>query len=465
MTQERKAAARVTCMAAEKEYTAEKRIIVIGGGAAGLVAAIGAGETLENSRQAADHGDTVGAPAGSVSVQSFYENPAVLVLDAGRKPGAKIYATGNGRCNLTNFVQNETCYYTDGDTDPYLFMQRFGSDALREFFLRMGVRLHDRNGYVYPATDQAGTIVQALLHRLRQLKIPVLSDTRVTKLEQLPDGGFAMTAADGRNFRAERVILAAGGRVSKAFACDGSGYEMARQLGHSLIAQVPALCSLTSPLEDINLMAGVRAEGSLTLTIDGQSIRTETGEIQLTDYGVSGIPAFQVSRIAGRALKAGRKVSAILNFLPEFSDAAFEAYRKRKLESLSGEDCVLDILAGAVNDRIAAFLYQRHHLIAEKKLKKLGSAAEIAALAGELLSECRRLVIPIDGTNGYDKAQVTAGGIPLDEVDPDTMESKITPGLYLAGEILDVDGICGGYNLTFAMCTGYEAGCAAAKKN
>ena len=239
------------------------------------------------------------------------------------------------------------------------------------------------------------------------------------------------------------MILAAGSRASSIQGADGSGYELAKALGHKIIPPLPALVPLKGKGNWFSKWAGVRTEGRVSLMAEGQIFDQAQGEIQLTDYGVSGIPVFQVSGRAVRLIGEGVKVTLLLDFLPDFDEAGLTAFLKTRQDQCPYKS-VKQLLLGLLPQKLAEVLMMGN--------------PDIFQLAHKI----KEFPVEIRGSKSYDQAQVCSGGVPLEEVEPKTMESRKVPGLYLAGEILDADGICGGYNLQWAWTTGVLAGKSAA---
>ena len=347
----------------------------------------------------------------------------------------------------------------------------------------LGVLTHERQGYVYPRSDQAATIQRALLRRAEALGIQILSGVRATSVSMCPDENgrrqFLVTASglpSGTSVRAASVILATGGMVSGAYGCVGDGYQFAQSLGHSVTKRFPALCMLLSKDPGLQRLSGVRTMGEIRLYSDRQMLASSRGELQFTAEGISGIPTFQVSRYAAEA-DAEHPVTAVIDFLPELSEAEWDQICGQRMEkaceeisaakqavlegrSIRGTSLLQEFLLGLVPDKTAAFLIERCGEVPERKLYKLPHPQQ---LLRRLLGLVRHTEFEVTGTPGFDKAQVTAGGVSLSGIDAD-MESVKVPGLYMAGELLDVDGICGGYNLTFAFHSGSAAGKSAARR-
>ncbi|MCR4672958.1 MAG: aminoacetone oxidase family FAD-binding enzyme [Lachnospiraceae bacterium] len=416
-------------------------LMVIGGGASGLAAAVTAGR--------------LGA--------------SVLVLERMKEPGRKILASGNGRCNLTNQnissdIDKEArlfaAYRSDSDfssaSDEGFIrhvISRFDSKKAEEFFASTGVLTHSRGEYVYPRSDQAKTVRDALVRACEETgSVRIITGCRVLDIACASEG-FTAACEDGKAFTARKLILAAGGRSQEKLGSDGSGERIAASFGHHIIPSVPALCSLkTDDPGFFRAAAGVRSEGRVALYIDGEMASEEIGEIQYTSTGLSGIPVFQVSRYAGKALSSGSGVLARLDLLPDMGSEALFIY-------LSGQSkahpdyAVLDLLSGILNEKLSFAVLEKTDIAAEKAACKL-SKRELHKICNAL----KESSFNITGTAGFEDSQVTSGGVSLNEVDPDTMMSKLVPGLYITGELLDFDGICGGYNLHMAWATGIIAG-------
>ena len=347
-----------------------RKVVVIGAGAAGMMAAI----------SAAEHG------------------AHTVVLEHKDRVGKKILSTGNGRCNFTNLVQTPQCYRSDDPKFPWRVITQFDEKKTVEFFQNIGVYAKNRNGYLYPNSDQAGAVLDSLRMEMERLCVEVHTETEV--LEIIPKKNRFVIRTGNGNVTADRVILAAGSKAAPVTGSDGSGYAIAKKMGHRIVPVLPALVQLKCKGKFFQSIAGVRIQGCVSLYVDGDCVCRDTGEIQLTQYGISGIPVFQVSRFAAKALYNKQEVTAVLNFMPQMS---------------------------------------------EEELRTLARLIQ-------------QFEVNVEGTNSFEQAQVCCGGVSTEEVKEDTLESSYVPGVYFAGEILDVDGICGGYNLQWAWSSGWIAG-------
>lgn len=321
-----------------------------------------------------------------------------------------------------------------------------------EFFQDLGLVLTDRNGYVYPNTGQAVSVLEALLFELNHLGVSIITDCQVEEIRK----DLTLMTSKGKK-KADAIILAAGSMAAPKTGSDGSGYQLARALGHRIIKPLPALVQLKCREKWYKQAAGVRTEASVTLKIDGKTAAEDRGELQFTDYGISGIPVFQVSRFAAGGIDAGRQVTAELDLLPSMdfnSTRQLLSERATRFRYRPAEE----FLNGVLNHKLARILLKEAG-IPEKGFVKDITTLQIKKLASAL----KGLKTEIIATNSFDQAQVCSGGIDTRDVDPNTMESKLMNGLYLAGEILDVDGICGGYNLQWAWSCGILAGTSAGK--
>ena len=403
------------------------KVLVIGCGAAGFVAAITA------ARCGAD----------------------VTVLEGGSTPGKKLLSTGNGRCNFTNRDMELSHFHAGKKGFPAAALTAFGTDETLSFFRNLGLYSSDRGGYLYPRSEQAAAVREALEHECARLSVELLTDQKVIRIASSREG-FHVETLSGKRFLSSAVILAAGGQAAPKTGSDGSGFRLASSLGHRIIPPVPALTSLK--VQEVSLCRiwkGTRTKGEIHLLVDGRECGRDTGELQLTEYGISGIPVFQVSRHASYGLLDGKPVHAVLQFLPEFSREDLSGLKEDF--SRSSMD-IGSFLRGLLPARLAQAL-----------LGEIGcrESTPCYALKGNqkrrLLEMLTGLDLTITGTLDFESAQVTAGGVDLEEVEPVTLQSRLIPGLFFAGEILDVDGSCGGYNLQWAWSSGYAAGKAAAE--
>lgn len=397
----------------------KQHVIVIGAGASGLVAAIGAAR----------------------------EGARVTVLEHSAKPGKKILSTGNGKCNLTNLVMPKDAYRGSQPDFIEKVINQFPVSATMQFFENIGIVLMDKNGYVYPNSGQAVSVLEALLFELRHQGVTIETDCNVEKIKK----DLSIITTKGK-FKADAVILAAGSMAAPKTGSDGSGYQMASALGHRVIEPLPSLVQLRCKEKWFKQAAGVRTDGSVALKINGKTMAADRGELQFTDYGISGIPVFQVSRFAARGLYEKMPVIAELDLFPGMDYASTECFLTNRIKTI-GYRPADEFLNGILNYKLARILLD------ETKIPLAGLISDITpAQIKKITAAMKKLCVEIISVNSFDQAQVCSGGVDTRDVKPETMESKLVAGLYLAGEILDVDGICGGYNLQWAWSSGMVAG-------
>ncbi len=410
--------------------------IIVGGGAAGLLAAITAAE----------------------------EGASVTILEHMPRVGKKILSTGNGKCNMTNLHMTADCYRSGVAGIPMQVIERFSVNDTLKFFRRLGVLTTDRNGYVYPASGQAQTVLDALRDKVDSLGVRTLCDSKVLSINKKKDGRF-LVKTEAADYSADFVILCAGSMAAKTTGSDGSGYELAKSLGHKVKKPLPALVQLKCKGDFFKAIAGVRTDVKVSLYTIGKHgerdklLADDKGELQLTDYGISGIPVFQVSRYAAEALDHKKRVLAVIDFMPEMTEEElFETLKEQRTylhDRMAG-----DFINGLFNKKLANVFLKAAWIRQDQPVRDISNKklAELCQLIKDASFE-------VTGTNSYDKAQICMGGVDLREVDPETMESNVVPGLYFAGEILDVDGICGGYNLQWAWSSGHLAAVSAVRGN
>ena len=418
------------------------RVAVIGGGASGCMAAITA------------------AQAGA----------DVHIFEKNEKPGKKLYATGNGRCNLTNLHMDDSCYHTrtadkNGSSLIHSAIERYSPADQIRFFADLGVPVYDRDGYVYPRTNQAQTVVRALEKRIAALGIRVHTVCPVRKIRRSQQGTKADDAVfyvdcNDREARAfDTVILCTGGMAGPQYGTTGDGYRLAASFSHKISTPLPALTALECRGQFLKRAAGVRCRAAVTLYTgnDKKQIREgrEEGEVQMTDYGISGIPVMQISGTAARLLESKQRVFVQIDFLPEFSDSAFSDEIERRMRE-DRSQMLGDLFLGLVHKKILDLLLAEKGLQAEMKARRIDDAG-----IRQILQSMREYTLEVIQVKSFKQAQVTSGGILLEDTDAD-FQSRLQPGLFFAGEVLDVDGRCGGYNLQWAFATGYIAGLAAA---
>ena len=430
-----------------------KNIIVAGAGPSGLIAAIFA------------------ARAGA----------RVLVLEGMKKPGRKLLMTGNGRCNLTNLDPDLPEKYlsaavTPDRTDPgqnafwKQVLNRFGVSDTLSFFEEIGLYTTQRDDCVYPRSNQAGAVLSALLFACERWKVRLKYDAKVTSVRYDTETSQYFVGVSGWEYQADAVILCCGSRAVKETGSDGSGYQLARSLNHTVTPVMPALTALHCADPLVRNCAGARTYACVSLYREEERpclLGTETGEVQWTASELSGIPVFGLTRFLPfsgvdtedyEKLFRTRRFFIKVDLLPERDLDQVTKILREQFAVSEGRRSPGQVLSGLIHEKVAGYVVQK---LQSEKRTLTGGAQEDAA--ERIARELKNLCIPIDGLRGFDQAQVCRGGVLLDEVDPVTLGSKRSPGLFFAGEILDVDGPCGGYNLQWAWSSGAVAGISAAK--
>lgn len=406
-----------------------RNIAVIGGGAAGMMAAIQAAKT----------------------------GAQVALYERNDRVGKKLLATGNGKCNFSNTDMSKNAYYGSATAFYDELFSIFGVTETVDFFSQCGMLIREKNGYLYPFSEQAATVLDVLRLALEKYHVLINTDSEVKALRRAQAGGGLQVLAAMGSHTYDAAILACGGMASPKTGSDGGGYQLAKELGHHVTEVVPALVQLRCHEDFFKSIAGVRTQAGLTLYIDGKAKRHAQGELQLTDYGISGIPVFQFSRDAAYAVLHKKRTTVGIDFLPQWKECAYQQFWEERWKRQS-KQTLEQFLTGIANKKINQLIIR---LSGERPFTVAGALLEekrktIAALY-------RNLTVTVKETNGFGQAQVCAGGIPADELTK-SLESKYVPNLYFAGEIIDMDGICGGYNLQWAWTSGYVAGRAAAKE-
>ena len=377
-----------------------KRIIIVGAGAAGMLAAIHA-KTKDNQ---------------------------VILIERNTNCGKKILITGNGKCNYLNDDFNISHYRSDNLEFLENIITKENKKLLISEFKKIGIEPKIKNGYYYPMSNTSISIQNALLLTLKQKGIEIITNTTITDIKKI-NNKFILND----KFTCDKLIIAAGSSACPKCGTDGTIYDALKPLGLKIKKPLPALVQLKSEGKFLKEWAGIRCDCELSLYENDKLIKKSIGEVQLTDYGISGICTFQLSSDCIRGLDSGKKEVIKMNFLPDIKD--FDTFYLNRVKLLKGRNDI-ELFEGLINYKLLYVLFKHNKNIKE-------------ALTSFSLE--------ITGYNGFDKAQVASGGIKLTEIN-DNFECKNIKDLYIIGEILDVDGDCGGYNLAFAFLSGIIAG-------
>lgn len=416
-----------------------------------------------------------GASGMMAAIQAAGKGAEVTCFERKEKIGKKIYATGNGHCNFSNqkmldpTFQIKDGFYTKEPSKVEQALQRIGVRKICTFFEQEGMLIRSREGYLYPYSGQAGTVVELLTRKLKQVNATIFCDVQVLAVKKRPDGRFQLVFQPGENCDKknlrnhtlfDRVILAGGGKAAPALGSDGSGFTLAAGLGHHVTGCRPSLCGVKCEKTFFSEWAGIRTAATVRVLSMGRTeiLAENTGEVQLTDYGISGIPTFQVSHVIGELLNSLHNTESVkengvpleLDFLPDFTEEYLQQQLQTRLRNTVTESLTLaDLFMGMVNRKLLACILKQKGLQWEQRISFPDATA--------LLQTLKHFPVNATGLNDFTQAQVTAGGVPLEEIDQNFQSLKV-PGFFLCGELLDVDGICGGYNLQWAWTSGWIAG-------
>lgn len=403
------------------------KIAVIGGGASGMMAAISA------ARNGAE----------------------VFLFERNDRLGKKILATGNGKCNFSNMDLTKECYFSDDEEILESVIHTFQSKDIISFFEHAGMLIKNRDNYLYPSSEQASTVLDIFRILIKQEKIIVRTEEKIENITWYQAKKMFQIGSSKDQYYFHKVILSMGGKASPKTGSDGNGLPIAQSFGHSIIPVVPALVQLKCKEPFLKSIAGVRLGAVVKLYINNKEAAVEGGELQFTDYGISGIVVFQLSRIAAYGILEKKNVKVYIDCLPSYSDLQYDELIRERKELCKEADTIEEFFTGLIHKKLLLLYIKLAGLKPEDKYKKTDPSK-----IDLVFTYCKRFILQVSGTNSFDQAQVSAGGIPLHEVTKN-LESKMRTGLYITGEMLNVDGKCGGYNLHWAWASGYLAGCCA----
>ena len=397
-------------------------VIILGAGASGMVAALTAAES---------------------------NNRRVLLLERQQRVGRKLLATGNGRCNLTNTGASPARYHGAEADFVRPALAAFPPEATLEFFRELGlVTVTEPGGRVYPLSDSANSVVDVLRFALDAAGVELRSSCPARAVRREKSGGFSVVT-DAETLRADRLIVACGGAAGAKLGGVGDGYELLAMLGHKRTALYPSLAPILTEPEYPRALKGVRADCRLRLTVGGETLAETSGELQFTETGVSGPAAFELSRAASVGGKGLTLTADFFRDVPADAVPALLRARRSRFPALNASEA----LTGMLHNRLGRMLVKYAGIDANAPLSSL-SDGDLRRLA----QSCRDFRLAVRGVAGFDAAQVTAGGVRTSGFNPETLESWFVPGLFACGEVLDVDGDCGGFNLQWAWASGRLAG-------
>lgn len=394
-------------------------VIVIGGGASGMMAALTA---AENGR-------------------------SVVLLERQSRVGRKLLATGNGRCNLTNYHVSPDHYHGEDSSFCAHALCAFDTGTTLQYFASLGLlTVSEDSGRVYPMSNMAGSVLDVLRYALERPGIRVCTGQAVTAVKRIAEGFTVRTETEV--FAARKVILAAGGAAGSKVGGVMDGYRLAKMLGHHRTVLYPSLVQLRTDPTYPRALKGVKAECSIAILRGGERVAENRGEVLFTEYGVSGPAIFDISRAVSTS---GEGLVCALDFFPDWETREVLDWLRLRRETMGAHEAST-LLVGSCHTRLGQMLCKAAGFTTQRAAGLTDSDLE------RIARQVKRFALPITGTCGFDQAQVTAGGLRTEEFDPETLESRVVPGLYVCGEVLDVDGDCGGFNLQWAWSSGHLAG-------
>lgn len=397
-------------------------VLIIGGGASGMAAALTAAR----------------------------QGHQVVLAERQARVGRKLLSTGNGRCNLTNTGAGPSNYHGEAPDFVRPALEAFPSEAALDFFRGLGLLAREEwGGRVYPLSNSANSVVDVLRQALDAAGVELIAGDRVRELRRA-GSGYSVTTESGDKRSFDAVVVACGGLAGEKLGGGRDGYELLKALGHTRTALRPALVQITTEPMYPRSLKGIKADCALRVLSRGGLLASSCGELLFTETGVSGPAAFDVSRAVSEAGDA--KMELEIDFLRDYTAAEVLAHLQNRVKT-APELPASELLTGSVHNRLGRMLIKYADVEAAAPLSAL-SERELRTVA----AACKRFELPVRGTEGFANAQVTAGGIRTSEFDPRTLESRLCPRLFACGEVLDIDGDCGGYNLQWAWSSGVLAG-------
>lgn len=411
---------------------AKSKIIIIGAGASGMLAAI------------------IAARNGA----------KVTIIEQKDRAGKKILATGNGRCNISNVKVSSQDYYCESEQKKLFIeeiLSRFSVEATIRFFNEIGIDIIEKDeGKLFPRSDQATSVVSALLMELDKLGVEVVYQEKVEKIEF--NNNFQVFT-NNKKYYCNKLIIAGGGCSSPALGSDGSCYKISSQLNHSTTKLFPSLVQLKTEFPYLKHLMGVKCNALISLFSEqGELLKKEFGELLFTEYGISGPPVLQLSRVAGDYLSKNNNIYVCIDLVNDYSYEQLDEFIIKRTNHLARRN-MEQFLVGFINSRLIIPILRTANIDIHKNVSELTKEER-----KEIIKQLKQLTMKVTGTMDFKNSQVTAGGIEISELNQNTLESKLTQNIYFCGEIINVDGACGGYNLQWAWSSGFVAGNAASGK-
>ena len=409
-------------------------LIIVGGGASGLMAAI----------VAKDFGMDVALIEGTDRI------------------GKKILVTGNGRCNITNskIAFPYKNFHSENNDFFQEALSKFTIEDTKSMFLSLGLPLTElENGKMYPKSLQASSVIDIFRMAIEDKQIPLYTNCKINSINKKKNFILSTNNEEYKNLSCSKLILSCGGKSASKTGSDGSGYKLSKSLGHSIVETIPGIVQLKLDYPYLKALSGIKFDGAVSVLVNDQVKCTDVGEILFTDYGISGPPVMQLSSYASKALSKGQKVTIRVDMFPSESKEEIESFFAGHFSIFSYRE-ISSALIGVINKKLISTILKDSGI---KDIHLPCSNIEWKFI-DVLINKFKQWDFNCIDTNGFPNAQVTVGGIDTHEVDNLTLESKLVKDLYFCGEILDVHGDCGGFNLQWAWSSGYLAAKSAANK-
>jgi predicted Rossmann fold flavoprotein len=393
-----------------------------------------------------------GASGMMASIFALQNGHSITIFEKNSKVGKKILASGNGRCNITNKNPKLENYHSSNIEIAQKILDRFSTKDTQKFFFDIGLPLveGEKQNRLYPMSLQATSVADLLYRRLIELGANILLDTAIVKI--IHKDKFTLFADSSKKYSFDKVIISAGSKAQSKLGGSLDGYRFADYFGHKIEETNPSLVQLVSNSPYLKHISGVRFVGSARLFVDNKNIANSTGDILFTKYGLSGSSILEISRGASVATQKSNQIRVELDLIPDISDDRLMDMLAKRIISLKSKT-VFALLEGFTNKKLINMILKETK-ISSNKISESLQKNEL----GRLGYVFKHLSFDIIDTKGYDFCEVSTGGVSLKDVEPKSMESKLCKGVYFCGEVLDVDGDCGGFNLQWAWSSGYVAG-------
>ncbi len=398
------------------------KVIIIGAGASGLVSAI--------------------------ELAKAFKGEDIALVEKFNRVGKKILSTGNGQCNLTNAKISNENYHSNRSGFYTYAIEKYGADSMVKFFNDLGVLTTIGDDKIYPLSKQASSVLDALRFKIESLNVNTFLDSKVEKITK--GEYFNITLSNGEILKGEKVIVAVGGKSASFLGTDGTSYNLLTDFGHKLTDLYPSLVQLKTDKAKIKGMKGLKLNASAKVISNGKTVKEKKGEVLFTDFGVSGNAIFYLSSYA-----VNKKCSISLDLVPDLSSEELFNFLTKKKNSCNYLT-LENFLSGIINNKIASAVLRNSGFDVSVSVSKVD--------VNKIVEVVKNYTLTVVGSMGFDNSQVTKGGIDVSDFDEKTLESKIVKGLYATGEVLDVDGDCGGYNLQWAYSSACVV-CESVKKN